>query len=106
MAAYLIVDVADIHDEQTYAAYRSRVSPGLLRAGGRYLARGAPVDVLEGDWRPGRLVVVRFDSREAARRWWTSPEYAELKQMRQAATRTNMVLVDGVPDPLEAAGDN
>jgi uncharacterized protein (DUF1330 family) len=102
MGAYLIVDIADIHDETTYAAYRERVSPGLLKAGGRYMARGGPVDVLEGDWRPGRIVVVHFDSGEAARRWWASAEYTELKQMRQASTRTNMILVEGLAAPPEA----
>jgi uncharacterized protein (DUF1330 family) len=104
MAAYLIADIAAVHDEEGYAAYRSRVSPGLLMAGGRYLARGGLVDVLEGDWRPGRVVLVRFDSREAARRWWASPEYAELRRMRLASTRTNMIVVEGLAEPSEAHG--
>jgi uncharacterized protein (DUF1330 family) len=47
MAAYLIVDIAQIHDERMYARYRHRVSPGLLTAGGRYLARGGAVEILE-----------------------------------------------------------
>lgn len=101
MAAYLIADITNIKDEETYAAYRSRVSPGLKAAGGRYLVRGGPVEVLEGDWSPGRIVVVRFDSAEEARRWWDSPEYAELKRMRQSSTATNMILVPGVEDEVE-----
>jgi uncharacterized protein (DUF1330 family) len=96
MAAYLIVDIAKIHDERVYARYREHVSSGLVAAGGRYLARGGAVDVLEGSWRPGRLVLVRFDSPEAARRWWASSDYAELRQMRQDSTTTNMVLVEGI----------
>ena len=95
MPAYLIVDVAGIHDEQTYARYRQRVSPGLLAAGGQYLARGGPIETLEGDWQPTRIVLVRFDSAADARRWWSSPDYAELKRLRQESTRTNMILVDG-----------
>jgi uncharacterized protein (DUF1330 family) len=98
MAAYLVVDLTAIHDEQTYARYRSQVSPGLEAAGGRYLVRGGEVDVIEGDWRPGRLVIVRFESKEAARQWWASREYAPLKQLRQASASTNMVLVQGLPD--------
>ena len=101
MAAYLIADVANIKDEETYAAYRSRVSLGLRAAGGQYLVRGGPVEVLEGDWSPGRVVVVRFNSVEEARRWWDSPEYAEPKRMRQSSTATNMILVPGVEDEVE-----
>lgn len=96
MAAYLVVDIARVLDEHAYGRYKDQVSSGLLAAGGRYLARGGPIDVLEGDWRPNRLVLVRFDSAVAARRWWSSEEYAALKQLRQAATDTRMVLVDGV----------
>jgi uncharacterized protein (DUF1330 family) len=98
MAAYLIVDIAHVHDPATYAAYREDVSRGLLAAGGRYLVRGGALEVLEGDWRPGRLVVVRFDTSADARSWWASTEYARLKDMRQASTTTHMVLVDGVSE--------
>lgn len=97
MSAYLVVDIATVHDPDTYAEYRAMVSQELLAAGGTYLVRGGPVEVLEGGWHPGRLVIVKFDSREAATRWWASPGYARLKRMRQSSTQTNMILVDGLP---------
>src|SRR5258708_2761527 len=96
MSAYLIVDIAEVHDAEAYAGYRSRVSPEIEAAGGRYLVRGGPIDVLEGTWAPRRIVVVQFDSMAAARRWWASPEYADLLAIRRRATTTNMILIDGV----------
>jgi uncharacterized protein (DUF1330 family) len=101
MSAYLVVDITSIHDPETYAEYRATVSGDLSAAGGTYLVRGGAVEVLEGGWHPGRLVIVKFDSREAANRWWASPGYARLKGMRQASTRTNMILVDGIADRSE-----
>jgi uncharacterized protein (DUF1330 family) len=98
MAAFLIVDIAQIRDESTYKHYRQQVSPGLSAAGGQYLARGGAIEVLEGGWEPTRIVLVRFDSSAAARCWWASNDYASLKQMRQASTTTNMILVEGVAD--------
>jgi uncharacterized protein (DUF1330 family) len=98
MSAYLIVDVARIRDEEAYARYRKQVSPGLIAAGGEYLARGGAIEVLEGTWKPGRLVVVRFDTSASARRWWGSDEYASLRKLRQSSTDCNMVVVDGVTD--------
>ncbi len=97
-AAYLIVDIAQIHNETDYARYRSMVSPGLEAAGGSYLARGGAVDVLEGAWRPGRIVLVRFPSLAAARAWWSSPGYEAPKRLRQSATTTNMIAVEGLQD--------
>lgn len=97
MAAFLIIEIAEVHDEEVYAKYRKVVTPNLAAAGATYLVRGGQVEVLEGSWRPKRIVVVRFDSVEAARRWWNDPAYAELKAMRQGSTTTNMILVEGVP---------
>ena len=101
MPAYVVVDITNIHDDAMYAQYRSQVSKGLEAAGGRYLVRGGAVEILEGEWKPGRLVIVRFESAEGARHWWASSEYAPLKRLRGASTRTNMVLVSGVPTESE-----
>jgi uncharacterized protein (DUF1330 family) len=96
MPAYLIADITRIHNPEIYADYRSRVSDGIEAAGGRYLARGGSVDVFEGEWQPGRIVIVRFESSAAARAWWASPGYHDIKRLRQAATDTNMIVVDGL----------
>ena len=98
MAAYVIADIARVLDEEAYGRYKRQVSPGLLAAGGRYLVRGGAIDVLEGDWRPNRLILVRFDSARAARSWWTSKEYEALKEMRQSATQSHVVIVDGLEE--------
>src|SRR5919107_639981 len=60
MAAYVIVET-DITDPESYERYKA-ASPGAVAAGGgRFLARGGDLDVLEGDWRPPRLVILEFE---------------------------------------------
>lgn len=98
MAAFLIIEVTEVHDELTYARYRERVPSTLATDRGAYLVRGGQVEVLEGSWQPKRVVVVRFDSADAARSWWNDPVYSELKAMRQRSTTTNMILVEGIPN--------
>ena len=95
MAAYLIVDIT-VRDEQRYAGYRARVSDQIQQYGGEYLVRGGALERLEGDWRPTRVVVVKFESIAAAKKWWESEDYAELKALRQATTDTKMIVVEGV----------
>jgi uncharacterized protein (DUF1330 family) len=34
---------------------------------------------------------------EQARAWWSSPEYAEAKALRQSIATTRMVLTEGLP---------
>jgi len=94
MPAYLIVET-DIHDPGQYERYKA-ASPGAVAAGGgRFLARGGELAVLEGDWQPQRLVVLEFEDLEAIRRFYDSPEYQEAKALREGAATLRMVAVQG-----------
>jgi uncharacterized protein (DUF1330 family) len=92
---YLIADVVAVDDADAYEAYKPLVPPTLEAFGARYLARSGAVTLLEGDWRPSRVVVVRFDSASRAKEWWSSPIYAEAKRARHRAASTNMIVVEG-----------
>ena len=95
MPAYLILDI-HVQDPEEYAAYRERSPASLEAYGGRYLVRGGPHEVVEGDWNPERIVVVEFPSVERAREWYRSPEYQEIVSMRMRAAPSQVVLVEGV----------
>jgi len=92
--AYLIASV-DVKDPVRYADYRNMVMPTIAAYGGRFLARGGKVDILEGDWQPTRLVIVEFPSVERAKAWWSSPEYADAKALRQATSKGTLVVIEG-----------
>ena len=95
MAAYVIANV-DVHDQALYNEYRRLVPATLAQYGGRFLVRGGAYEALEGEWRPKRIVVLEFDSVEQAKRWYNSDEYRGPKEMRQRATRSQLILVEGV----------
>lgn len=95
MPAYVIANVR-IEEPVRYEDYK-RMVPGTLAAfGGRFIARGGKVDVLEGDWRPERLVILEFPSVERARAWWNSPEYAEARSLRQATSTGTLLILEGL----------
>jgi len=96
MAAFVIVDVT-ITDPKTYERYKALTPGSLVPYGGRFVARGGATETLEGSWSPQRIVILEFASAADARAWWSSPEYAEAKALRQASSRTEMLLVEGVP---------
>jgi uncharacterized protein (DUF1330 family) len=95
MPAYVIVDI-DITDPARYDEYKRLAAPTVTAHGGRYLARGGAVEVLEGDPAPHRVVVLEFPSMERARQWWESADYRPARTIRQACARTEMLLVAGV----------
>ena len=94
MPAYVIVE-ADIHDPEQYARYQAIVPASLAAHGGRFIARGGEMAVLEGDWHPKRLVALEFDDLESAQRWYDSAEYREARGLREGAARLRMVAVEG-----------
>ena len=95
MTAYLIVET-DITDPEQYEQYKA-ASPGAVAAGGgRFIVRGGEHAVLEGDWNPTRLVVIEFESLEAAKAFYESPEYQAAIKLREGAARINMVVVEGI----------
>lgn len=96
MPAYVILDI-EVTDPVTYARYKELVPPTVAAYGGRYLVRGGQVEMLEGSWLPPRLVIIEFPSLASGRAWWTSAEYQPARALREAAARTEMLLVEGVP---------
>jgi len=96
MSAYIIVDIVSVKDPATYEEYKAK-APALVRKhGGEYLVRGGKSAVVEGDWRPNRVVVLRFPDMAAVRSFYDDPEYEPLKALRKSATETDMVFVEGL----------
>ena len=94
MPAYVIAET-DITDPDQYARYMAASPAAIAEGGGRFVVRGGDVEVLEGDWRPPRLVVLEFDDVEAAQRWYDSAQYRAVRALREGAGHVNMVLVPG-----------
>ncbi|HSQ44359.1 MAG TPA: DUF1330 domain-containing protein [Ginsengibacter sp.] len=94
MAAYVIVDVK-IDDTEMYEEYKKLTPASIAAYGGKFIVRGGATEILEGDWQPGRVVVIEFPDADRARQWWNSQEYAVAKTIRQNAAETKMILVEG-----------
>ena len=94
MAAYLIGDI-DVTDPDTYAKYAAGVPETVAAYGGKYRVRGSQGEVAEGTWSPKRLVVLEFESMERLKAWYDSAEYADLKKLRQSASKGNLIFAEG-----------
>jgi uncharacterized protein (DUF1330 family) len=95
MTAYVIAAVSEAHDDEALAEYRRRNTESVAAHGGRFVVRGGPVEALEGDWQPLRIVVMEFADRETARGWYESAGYQAIAPIRQGASTTDIVLVEG-----------
>ena len=96
MSAYCVVDILEILDPAKMGAYRQQVAATVEHYGGRYIVRGGPFEVKEGDGRPVFPVILEFPNLEQLRRWYDSAEYAPLLALRLAAARCNLVFMEGL----------
>ncbi len=94
MAGYAIANI-NVKDPTTYKEYTTHVQATLDKYGGKFVVRGGKYEIMEGDWQPGRLVVIEFENTEAAKRWYNSPEYAVILPLRLKASTGDLLIVEG-----------
>jgi uncharacterized protein (DUF1330 family) len=92
---YMIV-IADLSDRARFLAEYARVVPPLVESfGGRYLLHGGGGEFLEGGWCDrASALVSEWPSKDAALRFWNSPEYAEAKKLREGTGRFQVLLIE------------
>jgi uncharacterized protein (DUF1330 family) len=89
MPAYFIVQ-STIKDEAQFQTYRQAVVPFIAGFGGRLVARGAKVEVFEGEHDTRPVVMFEFPSMDAIRAFWNSPDYVPIKKMREGIATINV----------------
>lgn len=94
MNAYLIIDL-NIHDLTMFREYITQIPSFIKKHLGRYIVQGVEATVIENEWKPERVVVIEFPSRENAEAFLSDPGAKELFKLRHKATTSKMILVDG-----------
>lgn len=94
-SAYIIANVS-VTDPVQYEQYKKLSSLAMQAYGAEPCVRGGAVTVLEGDWQPDRVVVLKFPSIEQAKRFYDSAEYARARDAREGAAVMRLVMVEGV----------
>ncbi|HZV91579.1 MAG TPA: DUF1330 domain-containing protein [Caldimonas sp.] len=94
MSAYIVSNVT-VTDPAQYELYKQLSSKAMAVHGPQVCVRGGAVEVVEGDWRPDRVVILRFADVAAARAFYDSPEYVAARNARQGAATMRMVIVEG-----------
>ena len=94
-SADIIANVT-VTDSEQYAEYRKLSTIAVEAYGAEFCARGGAVEVLEGDWTPDRVVILKFSSLEKAKAYYQSVEYTAAIKARQGASVMRMVVVEGV----------
>ncbi|MFL5295133.1 MAG: DUF1330 domain-containing protein [Phenylobacterium sp.] len=95
MTAYVLAQLT-MRDRARYDRYAAAFLPTLKPYGGRLLAADEAPEVLEGEWRRDKLVLIAFPDAAAARAWVASPAYQAITPDRLAGSEAVVLLARGV----------
>lgn len=97
MPAYMIV-TATISDRDAFlAGYGAKAGELVEKFGGKYLMRAPGAVLLEGGFGDGGSVVIsEWPNREAALAFWNSPEYREVKKLRENIADCQVLLIEAL----------
>lgn len=92
MSAFVLVEV-NIQDPVVYEEYKKLTPASVEAYGGKFVIRGNPVQVMEGEWNYDRIVLLEFPTKEIAIEWYNSKEYQKAKKIREKASSANFFIV-------------
>jgi uncharacterized protein (DUF1330 family) len=86
MAAYFIAQYV-VNDPKLYREYQAGAGPTIQASGGEIVAFDVAAETMEGT-PPGPVtVIVKFESKEAAKAWYESAAYRAVIGKRLTATK-------------------
>lgn len=92
-----VVVIEDVYDEEKLAAYTEAATPAIIESKARVMAFDSKPTIVEGRASGQRVVILEFESVQAARQWYNSPAYQAAIPLRQAAADSMVMIVSGVP---------
>jgi uncharacterized protein (DUF1330 family) len=97
MSAYLVFSYS-ITNPEGYQAYPQAAMPTLATSGAEVLVADYGSEATEGS--PGAVtVILRFESKDAARAWYESEAYQSIRHLRTENADSAVVLCDGFVMP-------
>jgi uncharacterized protein (DUF1330 family) len=100
MSAYVIVEFT-VKDPDVYREkYAGNAGKSAKEYGAEVLAN-SNWEILDGPPMLSSGVIVQFPDHETALRWYNSPEYQQLIEVRGVAMDVRFSLLDGLPSPTE-----
>ena len=93
---YIVANIR-VTDQDRFQEFSGMAGPAIKKYGGRVLARGPGADRLEGDV-SGIVMLIEFESKEAADTFYHSEEYQAAKAVRVECSDTDFMIIEGVSD--------
>jgi uncharacterized protein (DUF1330 family) len=93
VSAYVIAEI-NVENPEGYEEYKPLAHESIAKHGGRFVVRGGKTEVFEGEW-SDRIIILEFDSLDAARAWYFSDDYQAAAAVRHRTSQGRIIAVEG-----------
>jgi len=93
---YVVANIR-VNDQEKFKEFAGMAGPAIKKYGGNVLAKGPGADRLEGDVK-GIVMMIEFESKEAATTFYHSEEYQAAKAVREQCSDTDFMIIEGVSE--------
>lgn len=93
---HYVMAATKIHDFDKMGPYIARIQAVIEQFGGAIAFAGACEEALEGSTEISSGVLIKFADAAAAKRWYDSPEYRELRALRRDHAEARVWLLRSV----------
>jgi len=96
VSAYFIVNtkISDLSKRKQYDEYIVKVKPIAESFGGRYIVRSEQITALSDSWKPDRVIVIEFASKDQILAWLSSPQYKEVSSLRVNSVESEAIIIE------------
>lgn len=95
MSGYNIA-IVQVTNPTQYEEYKKWSTLAMKAHNAEVCVRGGQVQLLEGDWAPERVVILKFPTFAAAKAFYETPEYLQAREARAGAAVMRMIAVEGL----------
>lgn len=92
MPVYFLAEI-EVLDPGKYQDYVDRAFGIIRKFGGEYVFRSSRMIPVSGDWKPQRMILIRFESKAQMQGCFGSEEYRRIEHLREQSTRSRAVAI-------------
>ena len=77
-----------------YSEYIEKVVPIVEKYNGKYIIRSEKITPLGIDWKPNRVIIIEFDTKEHLEDCFASEEYRKIASLRENSVNSNAIILE------------
>ncbi len=91
---YFVVTTYFDEEKEDYLKYIEEVKPIVSKHHGRYIVQSEKTTSLSTDWRPNRVIIIEFDTREQLEMCFSSEEYKQIAHLRENSVKSKAIIIE------------